>query len=137
MLINAKAPLEFQKDALYSFYYTRNRYFKLLINITPYELQYRVKPNISRLRIQFSQATFYRPKEQNVNKLLLTSIRTIFIGYSSSRYVIFNLVTKRTQESVYIVVYKNLRSRDLIRQIQGYTHFPNSSIKVIQPQIQS
>jgi len=84
-------PYDFWEEAAAHGIYAYNRCYLPKIGMTLYEAFYRVKPDVSNLRVFGSLAYVYIPKEiASWHKHMAKAFRGIFTGYSGSGYRIWN-----------------------------------------------
>ena len=106
MLHHAKKPLDLWAEAVSTASYTRNRSpTAALKGVTPYELWYGKKPDVSILKVFGCKTYVHVPDEKRKGKLQRKSIPCIFVGYpfNENGYKLYNPETR-----------KMLRSRDVI-----------------------
>ena len=86
MLVESGAPVQLWGDALLTAGFIRNRTsFKSLGDISPYELIYKTKPNLTRLRVWGADAFVYVEKSQR-GKFDPIKMSGMFLGYSDQQY---------------------------------------------------
>ena len=97
MLIQSKLPLSFWAEAVAAAVYTHNRSpTSALNNVTPYELWFGKRPNISNLRVFGCICYYHVPKELR-RKLDPKSRKAIFVGYVDGvkGYKVFDIETNK------------------------------------------
>jgi hypothetical protein len=92
MLAEFKSPYNFWAEAISTAYHSSNRLFlRKGLNMTPYEILTRSKPNISYYRV-FDYMCFFQRKGVRLGKFDPKAIEGIFVGYAaeSNTFRVFN-----------------------------------------------
>jgi hypothetical protein len=98
--LNLKVPIELWAEAANYSNYIRNRVLSITDTVTPYEIWFGKKPDLSHLRVFGSQAFIHIPDERR-KKLDEKSMEGILVGYcdTSKAYRIWDPVTRKVKIS--------------------------------------